>query len=83
MNQDLGQDALIDLQRIVTKVAGGQPRLLRIIYLRFFANATLDEIASELGCSLSRLHHIEVKTLRLLRTEFKRKRILSYADATS
>lgn len=67
----------IDLNRLLAKVAAKYPRHIRVIYLRFFANATLADVADTLGIAHERARQIEVKALRLLRTEMHRNRIHS------
>lgn len=67
----------IDLKRLLAMVAAKYPRHIRVIYLRFFANATLADCGKTLGVSTDRARQIEVKALRLLRTEMHRNRIHS------
>lgn len=48
-----GMDAaeLIDLDRALDQLAAEEPRLSRLIELRFFGGLTIDEVAEVLGCS--------------------------------
>lgn len=42
---------LIDLDRALDRLAAEEPRLARVIELRFFGGLNIDEIAALLGCS--------------------------------
>jgi len=68
-------DMIMDLKLQLAKVAAKYPRHIRVIYLRFFANATLADVGEALGVSTDRARQIEVKALRLLRQELYRNRM--------
>jgi DNA-directed RNA polymerase sigma subunit (sigma70/sigma32) len=68
-------DMIMDLKLQLAKVAAKYPRHIRVIYLRFFANATLADVGAALGVSTDRARQIEVKALRLLRQELHRNRM--------
>lgn len=42
---------LIDLDRALDELAGAEPRLARLVEVRFFGGLTIDEAAEVLGCS--------------------------------
>lgn len=42
---------LIDLDRALDQLAAAEPRLSRLVELRFFGGLTIDEVAGVLGCS--------------------------------
>lgn len=42
---------LIDLDRALDELAGAEPRLARLVEVRFFGGLTIDEAAGVLGCS--------------------------------
>jgi DNA-directed RNA polymerase sigma subunit (sigma70/sigma32) len=70
-------DMIMDLKMQMANVAAKYPRHIRVIYLRFFTNATLADVGAALGVSTDRARRIEVKALRLLRQELHRNRMHS------
>ena len=74
-------ETLIDLKNIMEKLSAKYPRHIYVIYLRFFANDTLADVAAKLGVRNERIRQIEAKALRMIRRQLQLQRICSFADA--
>jgi DNA-directed RNA polymerase sigma subunit (sigma70/sigma32) len=55
-------------------------RFCRILYLRFWEKATLEDISKELKINKSYVRVIEAKALRLLKKKLKRTEFHDYLD---
>ena len=55
-------------------------RFCRVLYLRFWEKATLEDIAGEFNTSIERVRQIEAKALRVLRHKLKRSEFHDYLD---
>lgn len=57
-------------------------RLVRVLYLRFWANYTLADVGEELGVRQERVRQLEVKALRILKNKLRKSEFADFMGAT-
>lgn len=57
-------------------------RMVKVLYMRFWANLTLADVGQELGVRQERVRQIEAKALRILKNKLRKSELSDFLGAT-